>query len=63
MLSSVPRWKLFAIWHRNKCFKKVGNVKKKSSTCFIIILIYNCVSVGSAFELDGAALYSSEHVT
>lgn len=29
MLSSVPGWKLFTIWHRNEYFKKVGNVKKK----------------------------------
>lgn len=66
MLSSVPGWKLFTIWHRNKYFKKVGNVKKKSSTCFIIIFIHNCVFVVvqcSAFELDRTALYSSKHMS
>lgn len=28
MLSSVPGWKPFTIWYRNKYFKKVGNLKK-----------------------------------
>lgn len=28
MLSSVPGWKPFTIWDRNKYFEKVGNLKK-----------------------------------
>lgn len=64
MLSSVPGWKLFTIWHRNKYFKKVGNMqKKKKSTCFIITLFTTVfLQWYRVLCLNWTALYSSKHV-